>query len=1181
MRWKHAGILIVCLFIVIPSQGQTNKFSFSHGISSADYENGTVWVKVKTAYRDIFLNSRSGGRSLSLPKEAQIEPLVAQKSRNKSAVRLAPRKLQTDISRYFKLRFEKDYPVEDYINELYATGYFDLVEPVYVHQTLFTPNDPAIGSQYYINLVKANEAWDITQGDPSIVIGIVDTGGDLDHPDLQNNIYIDPADPTDGIDNDGDGYVDNNRGWDFSGADIALIGTPGFQGDNNPSVISGNKFGHGTMVAGCASATTNDGVGISGIGFNTKLLFTKHFADNQPDNSTSYSSNLYEGVLYAALHGAKIINCSWGNPNSSGIAQDIINYVTLDLGCLVVAAAGNSNSESPLYPAAYDNVLSVASSDENDLRSWFSNYGNTVDIIAPGSNIYTTNYDNGYRSDSGTSLSAPLVAGAAALVWAHHPEYTPLQVAEQLRISADETFYLNSPGFEFKLGKGRLDIAQALTFVSPSVRARNQVLVNDAGELPGPGESATLFYDFTNYLASSSPGLTVTITSSSPYLIISQGEFATGTMSTHQTVSNVSNPFKLIFATDAPIDQPVEALLTFADGAYHDTQLVSFVMPSFIDINENNITTTATSTGRIGFTNAQGQNNGSGFVYNNTPLLFEMGLIMGTSVADISDNVRAASGVYNQDLIPTSKIQKFTPGERSFSEVTTSFQNAPLSESASLSISFRSMVWRDDPFKNFVILEYKIKNTTSNPVANFHMGIFADWDIASNGGSDRASWDADTRLGYVFPAQPSTLPRAGIQVLSGEANYYAIDNDHTISGNPLGLYDGFSDEEKYATLSNGLARFQAGGVNGGDVSHVVSSGPYVIPANEEITIAFALHGAGSLNELINSAKYADTLYNYTFNAAKPIVGDVEVCYSNDAALTAEGASKFNWYREKTGGSPVSSASELTIPDLLKDTILYVSNAEKSYESLRSTVSVKVMPNPTIVVSAETEFCEGGSVILTATEGEKYTWNTGTEARDLEVTHSGSYTVTVDNGTIECTSLPVDIIVHPLPTASFTVSAEDEGDGYLARLSNESAGATAWLWNFGDGNTSVEKDPNHLYETKGDYTITLTSTSADGCEGSESRPLGPITGVEIPLETAVKLYPNPVYDEQVIISHSRVVEPLDVHIFSSQGRLLHRAVVAQDSGQHVLSLSGLPSGIYYFHIKSSTETVVRKIVIGFL
>ncbi len=186
---------------------------------------------------------------------------------------------------------------------------------------------------------------------PSIVIGIIDTGGDLNHPDLQGNVYVDPADPTDGIDNDGDGYIDNNRGWDFSGADAALIGLPNFKGDNNPSVFSGDRFAHGTMVAGCASAATNDGVGISGVGFNTKLLFTKHYADNQPSNSNSYTSDLYEGVFYAATHGAKIINCSWGNPNYSGIAQDIITHVTMDLGCLVVAAAGNGNVESPLYPS--------------------------------------------------------------------------------------------------------------------------------------------------------------------------------------------------------------------------------------------------------------------------------------------------------------------------------------------------------------------------------------------------------------------------------------------------------------------------------------------------------------------------------------------------------------------------------------------------------------------------------------------------------------------------------------------------------------------------------------------------------------------------------------------------------------------------------------------------------------
>ena len=1177
MRWKYAWVLMVCLLISSQAFGQNNKFRLPAGTSPADCEAGMVWVKVKTDYRDTFLNTPAG-RKIQLPQGARVQPLLSQGSRNKSSARLAPRKVQTDITCYFKVSFDKSYPVEEFVNELQATGYFDLVEPLFTHRTFFSPNDPDIGSQYYINLIEANEAWDVTHGNSSIVIGIVDTGGDLDHPDLQNNIFIDPADPTDGIDNDGDGYIDNNRGWDFSGADASLIGTPGFQGDNNPSVFSGNKFGHGTMVAGCASATTNDGVGISGVGFNTKLLFTKHYADNQPDNSTSYSSNLYEGLLYAALHGAKIINCSWGNTNASGIAQDIINYVTLELGCLVVAAAGNSNSESPLYPAAYDNVLSVASSDENDLRSWFSNYGQTVDITAPGSNIYTTNYDNGYRSDSGTSLSAPLVAGAAALVWAHNPTFTPLQVAEQLRISADETFYLNNAGFEHKLGRGRLDIARALTFESPSVRAINQILVNDSGESPGPGESANLSYDFINYLASSSPGLTVTISSLSPHLTISQSQFLPGTLNSNQTLSNVLSPFRLTFAPNTPIDEPVEALITFTDGVYHDTQLVTFTMPSFIDINENNITTTATSNGRIGFTNTQGQNSGSGFVYNDTQLLFEMGLIMGTSDVEIFDNVRAASGQYNQDFTSTSKIRKFTPGERSFSEVTTSFMNAAMMGSESLTISFRSMVWKEDPFKDFVILEYKIKNTTGSAVENFHMGIFADWDIASNGGSDRAGWDADTRLGYVAPAQPSTLPRAGIQVLTGVANYYAIDNDHSLAGNPLGLYDGFSDAEKFTTISNGLSKIQAGGINGTDVSHVVSSGPHVIQSQDEITIAFALHGAGSLTDLITSAKYADTLYNFTFNAAKPIVSDVEICYSNDAKLSADGGTKFNWYREPIGGSPISSMSELTIIDVKSDTILYVSNAEKSYESLRSAVTVKVKPNPSIVAAGPIEFCDGNSVILTATEGNEYTWNTGAKTRAIEVTSGGSYTVAVNDGSIECTSVPAEVIVYPSPISEFIFSAEDEGEGYIASFSNESIGALEWLWDFGDGYSSDQENPSHTYEIKDEYTITLTSISAEGCETTTSKPLGLVTGSETSLDRVVALYPNPVVDDRLVINRSGNSELLDVKIFSAHGRLIRSTILEQNISEKVLNFSDLAAGVYFIRIASSEGSVVKKIVL---
>ncbi len=568
MTWKSFSVIVVFIvFGILPSWSQPGKFKLPGGISSDSYEAGTVWVKVKSLYQDEFQNAHHGGRIVSRIPKTKIKPLINFGSRNKTAARVSPKKLHVDIAQYFKLTFDKTIPLEEYINDLYATGYFEAVEPVYIEQSLFTPNDPARSSQYYLNLIKAAEAWDITTGSSSIVIGIVDTGGDLNHPDLQNNIYVDPADPTDGVDNDGDGYIDNNRGWDFSGADMALIGTPGFQGDNNPSVYSGNRFGHGTMVAGCASATTNDGVGISGVGFNTKLMFTKHYADNQPDNSNSYSSNLYEGVLYAALHGAKIINCSWGNPNPSAIAQDLIEFVTLDLGCLVIAAAGNSNAETPLYPAGYDYVLSVASSDQNDLRSWFSNYGKTIDITAPGSDIYTTNYDNGYRTDSGTSLSAPIVSGAAALVWAKNPSFTALQVAEQLRISADETFYLNNGAYINKLGKGRLDIARALSFQSPSIRASKQLLVNEDGVIPEPGQNALLTFDFTNFLKASSPALTVSLISSSPYITITQNQFNPGALGTNVTINNSANPFRITIKSTLPTDQSVEALLIFSDGS--------------------------------------------------------------------------------------------------------------------------------------------------------------------------------------------------------------------------------------------------------------------------------------------------------------------------------------------------------------------------------------------------------------------------------------------------------------------------------------------------------------------------------------------------------------------------------------------------------------------------------------
>ncbi len=1138
------------------------------------YDSKSVWVKLKAAKANIFQGKSSGANRPRGLNATSIRPLVTPGARAKStAARITPLKPHVDMSLYYAMAFDGTLPLEQYINDLYATGYFEVVEPVPAIAPMLTPDDPMFGQQYYLDLIRATEAWNVTQGNASVVIAIVDTGGDLDHPDLQENLYIDPAEPIDGIDNDNDGFIDNNRGWDFSGADIALIGTQGFTGDNDPSITKGNLFSHGTFVAGLASASTDNGIGIAGTGFNTKLMFTKHFADNQGDVGTNYSSNLYDGILYAATHGAKVINCSWGGYNPSTIAQDIISYVTLDLGCLIIAASGNSNLETPIYPASYDYVLSVASGDANDVRSPFSNFGKTIDIMAPGSDIVSTTYNNGYTVDSGTSASAPLVSGAAALVWSQYPELTPLQVAEQLRVTADAGIYDNNPLYINKLGRGRLDIASALIIQSPSIRAGNQRLVDEGGDLPDPGDNVRLYFDYTNFLQPSSSALTATISSTSPYISITKAQVSIGALEGNSTVWNLE-PFELVLSPSLPIDEPVEVLISFEDGPYRDFQLTSFVLPSYIDVNENNLITSITSSGRIGFGNTAGQSNGTGFIYNEEAVLYEMGLVMGTSAATLFNNVRGINGTFDQDFTPSKRIAKSTPGERSYSEITGGLWNAPGAELSSLDISYQTMVWKNEPYRNFVIVEYKVKNTTALPVTDFYFGMFADWDIVSGGGGDRAGWDADTRLGYVYPAVPSVLPQAGIQALGNNVHYYAIDNDPSIAGNPFGLYDGFTDDEKFLTISGGAVKTEAGDpATGNDVSHVVASGPYAIGAGEVITVAFALHAANTNAALILSAKYADSLYNYTMKAPKPSVAPVEACYGQPAVISAEGADRFNWYTDAAGGSPVFSGPVFTSPSLFLDTVFYVSNADESFESLRSPAYVTVRDIPEIQVSGDLEFCEDGNVTLSVADADEYTWTTGEKTKSIEVNSTGTYSVTVRNNTLSCETGGVAVTVHEKPSAAFTLPQGVSPGEVFSLVAGD---GVSWAWDFGDGSTGTDQTVSHSYAQPGDYTISLTVHSAEGCVNAASVDVGIITGSETTPAGGLNIFPNPVKDNNDvlnIVAGGRV----EITIHNTLGALMKE--INAPSDRHTLDVSSFPSGVYIVTVRQDGDTVTRKIIIA--
>ena len=198
-----------CVYAQSPSHKQIK----STPIVRTDIHPSNVWVKLKAQFAGML--SAPNGRVASLPGVTSTRPLVP--GSTTPSGRRGPINQQIDISRYYTLSLEKNRTVEEAIASLKATGYFEVVEPVYYNYPLLTPNDPSFGAQPYLSLIKATEAWEITEGDEQIVIGIVDTGGDLSHPDLNDKLYINVLDPIDGIDNDGDGYTDNARGWDFSG----------------------------------------------------------------------------------------------------------------------------------------------------------------------------------------------------------------------------------------------------------------------------------------------------------------------------------------------------------------------------------------------------------------------------------------------------------------------------------------------------------------------------------------------------------------------------------------------------------------------------------------------------------------------------------------------------------------------------------------------------------------------------------------------------------------------------------------------------------------------------------------------------------------------------------------------------------------------------------------------------
>jgi subtilisin family serine protease len=349
-------------------------------------------------------------------------------------------KFQSDneLENIYLVEFNENKSVIELCIELNNRHDIEYASPVFYRELHeYIPNDYDEEKQYYLEHINAFAAYDVTKGDTSVIVGVVDSGFDLNHEDLKDNFFINYAEiPGDGIDNDENGYVDDFQGWDFVGDRTGPeLEAEDFVEDNNV-IPRASAVTHGTHVSGLISAVTDNETGIASIGYKVKLLPVKCATDDLQVSRGVYKTN--ESLLYAYEMGADIINCSWGSNDSYDPVEHDIIKLLYEKNTLLVVSAGNSGRDLAgfQYPADYPEVLTVGSNDDDYERSYFTNFGANVDVFAPGGDIYSTDDNSSYSEKSGTSMSAPIVSGIAALLKSHEPELTAEEIQYRIKSSS-------------------------------------------------------------------------------------------------------------------------------------------------------------------------------------------------------------------------------------------------------------------------------------------------------------------------------------------------------------------------------------------------------------------------------------------------------------------------------------------------------------------------------------------------------------------------------------------------------------------------------------------------------------------------------------------------------------------------------------------------------------------------
>ncbi len=852
------------------------------------------------------------------------------------------------------------------IATLNASELINYAEPLTIERLFapYYPNDYDSAAMWNLHRMDAFFGWGVNRGDSNIVIAVIDAGIKYDHPDLIGNVVVNAADPIDNIDNDGNGFVDDYYGWDFGGDGLPLVQ------DNDPrppaAANAPQSLYHGTEVTGFAVMQQDNGIGSAGSGGLSRLL-----PISIANDSLGVLVNGYQAIVYAANRGADVMNLSWGSGAFSSANQEVIDYAVINRDAAVVAAGGNgpTGAIQYLYPASFKGVTAVSILRRNGQLTGSCNCD--IDVSAPGSGPTTSINDNYINLGLFfSSWSSPQVAGALGVVRAHFPNYNARQAMEQLRVTADRDVYQQAGNSQWEglYGTGVVNLFRALTVQSPSIRMDNYTTIDGNNGILQSGDTVELAGTFRNLLQPTS-NLQITMQptgSSVDHVSMLSPTVLVGQINTLSSQSNNANPFRFVVNNNVPENTVLTFRIRYVDGIYDDQQCFTMVVnPTYTDVNTASINTSVNNIGNIGYNDYPNNNQGQGFLVNESQQLFEAGVIMALNHNQTSDNLRLQLGLGSKsnDFVALSQLEINPPGQRTDTEVFANYHDAVSPNPIQVEVRDETYATEDAPNDPFIIKRFILTNNEPLIIDSLHFGMASDWDVGSEPGDDSAAWNAAEELLYAWgDVDQSSNVYVGLKIIEAPGNRHAWSQEVTAFG--------YSDSAKYAAISSGTDSAPAAG---GDLMQALGIGPLEMLPFQSDTIVLALVHGSTEAELIANAQQAVQHYNCLFKSnrlAMELGPDQTACTSLDIDGTTPDAVSYEWNDGVT--QPARSITSSGIYELT------AFNAEGCAYS--DELSVQILPAPEAGATfSDTIIGVGQAPVFfseDAINATSFTWHTG-------------------------------------------------------------------------------------------------------------------------------------------------------------------------------------------------------------